>query len=234
MELGGGARTSAAWVPASSCGYQNMMDRLGGELGQGWRGRMRDRADVGCRTRLDRQDLRLQLDEGSEVCTAGLEVVLAGAVGAQDCHFLVLAVFEQAVRGVPVGTTVKDTPVEHPIGVALDEGRAPVDLREHTDAGRAVGVAAGEDCAIIRLGEDAVVAVGGAVERVPEVLDRRHSLTPLGHLGLLGLLGRLLLCLRCRLGLLRLLGRLCLRLRGLLGANLLRRLCLERMRALTA
>jgi hypothetical protein len=138
-------------------------------------------AAVGRGTRLDRQDLRLQLDEGREVCTAGLAVVLAGAVGAQHCLFLARAVFEQEVHGAPVvcragpvGIAVQDTPVEVPVGVALGEVRDPVGPCAHADAGGAVCVASGEDGADNRIGEDAVLAVGGAVVRGPAALDGRH------------------------------------------------------------
>ena len=128
---------------------------------------MRDAAAVGCGSRLDRQDLRLQLDKGREVCTAGLSVVRAGAVNVQGCGFLGVAVFEQEVLGVPIGLAAQVTPVEIPVSVALDEDRVPASRCAHADARAAVGVAAAEDCASVRISEDAAVAVGGAVVRGP-------------------------------------------------------------------
>ena len=108
-------------------------------------------------TRLDRQDLRLQRHEGRVVRTADLGVVLAGAVGAQGCVFLLLAVFVQAVRDVPVGSADQVTPVDIPVGVALDEGRGPAGIRGHAEARAAVGVAASVDCAVT-MSEDTVSA----------------------------------------------------------------------------
>jgi hypothetical protein len=126
-------------------------------------------------TRLDRQDLRLQRHEGREVCTAGLVVVRACAVGEQACVFLGTAVFPQEVPRVPAGSAVQDTPVLLPVGAALDVHRSTVGLRVHADARVAVGVAAGEDCAVT-ISEDAVGSLGGAAVRAPPEINSLHSL----------------------------------------------------------
>jgi hypothetical protein len=134
----------------------------------GWAGANAGRGGCGAvGTRLDRQDLRLELDKGREVRTADLAVVRAGAVKVQSCGFLGVAVFEQKVLGVPIGPAAQVTPVEIPVSVALDEDRVPAGCRAHADAGAAVGVAAAEDCARVRISEDAAIAVGGAVVRGP-------------------------------------------------------------------
>jgi hypothetical protein len=140
----------------------------------GWAGANAGRGGCGAvGTRLDRQDLRLELDKGREVCPACHAIVLAGAVGEQVCPFLDAAVFEQAVPGVPVGMATQVTPVEIPVSVALDELRVPTCPRVHADTGAAVGVAAAEDCAAL-MTEDAEFAVDGrAAVGVPVVLDRQ-------------------------------------------------------------
>jgi hypothetical protein len=133
----------------------------------------------GAGTRLDRHDHRLQRHEGRVVRTAGPAVVLAGAVGVQDCVFLVSAVFVPAVPRVPAVSAGQPTPVDLPVGVALDEGRVPAGERVHADARGAVGDFARIDSAVT-IGEDAVVALGGADVRRPPELDFRHA--PLSYL----------------------------------------------------
>jgi hypothetical protein len=124
--------------------------------------------------RLDRQDRRLQLHEGRVVRTAGRVVVRAVAVGEQVCAFLEAAVFVQGVLRVPAGIAFQPPPVWHPVGAALGVERAPVGQRGHADGRAAVDDFARVDCAVLWIGEDAVVALGGADVRVPPELNFRH------------------------------------------------------------
>jgi hypothetical protein len=129
---------------------------------------------TGAATRLDRHDHRLQRREGRVVRTAGLPVVRAGAVGGQDCDFLLAAVFVPAVHRAPAGIALQPTPVSPPVGVALGEERGPAGVRDHADAREVAGDLARIDSAETSR-EDAVVAFGGADVRAPPELDFRHA-----------------------------------------------------------
>jgi hypothetical protein len=124
--------------------------------------------------RLDRQALRLQLQKGRVVRTAGLAVVRAVAVGVQDCVFHGLAVFVQDVLRLPAGSAVQEMPVGLPAGAALEVVRGPVGERGHADGRVAVGDFARVDFAVI-MGEDAVAALGGADVLGPVELDFRRA-----------------------------------------------------------
>jgi hypothetical protein len=175
MQADGGVRRAPSRrgplpVPANA---KTMPD---GPNGGRWK-RMRHKGGCGGTsggTRLDRHDHRLQRHEGREVCKAGLAVVVAGAVGAQDCVFPASAVLVPEVHRIPVGSAVQLTPVDLPVGVALDEVLAPAGEREHADARGAVEEFARIDFEIT-IREDAVVAPGGAAVRGPEAVNFRHS-----------------------------------------------------------
>ncbi len=88
--------------------------------------------------------------------------------------------FPPAVPRVPVGIAAQETPVDIPVGVALDEARlipppGPVGPLGHADARGATGDLARIDCAVTAIREDAVVALGGADVRARPELDFRHS-----------------------------------------------------------
>ncbi|MFN9909404.1 MAG: hypothetical protein ACK56F_25355, partial [bacterium] len=82
--------------------------------------------------------------------------------------------FVPAVPRVPAGIAVQVTPVVLPVGVALDEVRGPAGPRDHADARVAAGDLARKDSAT-SIGEDAVVALGGADVRGPEGVNLRHA-----------------------------------------------------------